>query len=60
MLKNFVIQQKELKVALDQEMTTKKFLNNYVLEYIPDNLSWYKRDGLMTYIVKFKYDDLKV
>ena len=30
--------------------------NNYVAEYVPDNWSWYERDGLLTYIDKFKCD----
>ena len=24
--------------------------NNYVPEYVPDNLPWYERDGLLTYL----------
>ena len=33
------------------------FTNNYIPEYVPDNLPLYERDGLMTYIDKLKYDD---
>ena len=33
------------------------FTNNYVLEYVPDNLKWCGRDGVMTYIDKLKYDN---
>ena len=33
------------------------FTNNYIPEFVPDNLPWYERDGLMTYIDKLKYDD---
>ena len=28
--------------------------NNYIPEYIPRNLKWYERDGLLTYIDKLK------
>ena len=24
--------------------------NNYIAEYVPDNLPWYERDGVMAYI----------
>ena len=33
------------------------FTNNYVPEYVPDNLKWCDRDGLMIYIDKLKYDN---
>ena len=33
------------------------FTNNYISEYVPDNLTWYERDGLMSYIDKLKYDN---
>lgn len=51
-----MIQQKEVKADLDQQMAAKKFLNNYLPEYISDSLPWFERDGLMTYIDKLKYD----
>lgn len=35
----------------------KNFTNNYIPEYVFDNLQWYQRDGLMTYIDKLKYDN---
>ena len=35
--------------------TTKNFVTKYVLEYVPDNLPWYERDGLLTYIDQLKY-----
>ena len=38
-------------------MAAKKFLNNYIPEYISDNLPWFERNGLMTYIDKLKYDN---
>ena len=31
--------------------------NNYVPEFSTDNLPWYERDGLMTYIDKIKCDE---
>ena len=33
------------------------FTNNYIPEFLPDNLKWYERDSLMTYIDKLKYDN---
>ena len=33
------------------------FTNNYIPEFVPDNLKWYERDSLMTYIDKLKYDN---
>lgn len=35
----------------------KNFTNNYIPEYVFDNLQWYQRDGLMTYIDKLKYNN---
>lgn len=44
---------------LKQEKNWKnEFYNNYIPEDIPDNLFWYKRDRLMTYIDKFKYGNV--
>ena len=31
--------------------------NNYIPEYIPDDLPWYERDGLMTQLDKIKSDE---
>ena len=31
-------------------MADKIFVNKYVPEYVPQDLKWYERDGLMTYI----------
>ena len=39
------------------EGLSKNFSNNCIPEYVPDNLKWYERDGLMKYINKLKYDD---
>ena len=33
------------------------YANNYIPKYVPDNLEWYERDGLMTYIDILKYDN---
>ena len=33
------------------------YTNNYIPKYVPDNLEWYERDGLMTYIDMLKYDN---
>ena len=33
------------------------FTNNYIPEFVPDNLKWYERDSLMTYIDRLKYDN---
>ena len=30
--------------------------NNYICNYVRDNLPWYERDGLLTYIDKLRYD----
>lgn len=29
-------------------------VNNYISEYVPSDLKWYERDGLMTYIDQAK------
>ena len=40
---------------VQQEVRKKDMVqNNYVPDYIPDNLPWYERDRLMTYIDKLK------
>lgn len=31
--------------------------NNYIPQYVPDNLPWYERGGLITYINKVKYEN---
>ena len=31
--------------------------NNYIPEYVPEDLPWYKKDGLMTYIDQVKCQD---
>ena len=33
------------------------YTNNYIPKYVPDNLEWYERDDLMTYIDMLKYDN---
>ena len=45
----------EEKDHLDQQIKLnmcagKIFANGYVPEYVPEDLPWYERDGLMTYI----------
>ena len=35
----------------------KTFANKYILKYVPENLPWYERDGLLTYIDQLKYRD---
>ena len=32
-------------------------INNYIPGYIPSNLRWYERDGLMTYINQIKCEE---
>ena len=36
---------------------SKIFPNNYLPEYVPENLPWYERGGLMTYIDQLKYEE---
>lgn len=36
------------------------FTNNYIPEFVLDNLNWYQRDGPMTYIDKLKYDNFVI
>ena len=31
-------------------------VNNYIPEYVPDDLPWYERDGLMTHLDQIKCD----
>ena len=31
--------------------------NTYVPKFVPDNLSWYERDGLMAWFDQQKYED---
>ena len=33
----------------------KIFANKYIPKYVPENLPWYKRDELLTYIDQLKY-----
>ena len=33
----------------------KIFANNYIPKYVPEDLPWYERDGLLTYIDQLKY-----
>lgn len=35
----------------------KKLVNNYITEYVPSNLPWDERDGLMTYIDQLEYQE---
>ena len=37
-------------------LTISNFTSNYIPEYVPNNLKWYERDGLMTYIDQLKYN----
>ena len=32
------------------------FVNKYIPEYVPSDLKWYERHGLMTYINQLKYE----
>ena len=38
-------------------MSEKTFVNKYIPEYTPNNLKWYERDGLLTYIDQLKYEE---
>ena len=40
-------------------MSKKILLNKYILNYVPRDLRWYKRDGLMTYIDQLKHKRFK-
>ena len=33
------------------------FANNYMPRYVPEDLPWYERDGLLTYIDQLKYKE---
>ena len=35
----------------------KTFTNKYIPKYVPEDLTWYERDGLLTYIDQLKYKD---
>ena len=35
----------------------KIFANNYIPKYVPEDLPWYERDGLLTYIDQLKYKE---
>ena len=35
----------------------KIFANNYIPEYVPEDLPWYERDSLMTHIDQLKYKE---
>ena len=35
----------------------KKFDNRFIPKYIPNNLSWYEKDGLYTWYLRNKYID---
>ena len=35
----------------------KKFDNRFIPKYIPNNLSWYEKDGLDTWYLQNKYND---
>ena len=37
-------------------MAQKIIVNKYIPPYVPSDLPWYKRDGLMTYIDRPKYE----
>ena len=54
-----ILLQKEILKGLVQQRNLKKNLaakNKYIPKHIPDNLRWYERDGLLTYIDKLKCD----
>ena len=38
-------------------MSEKTFVNKYIPEYTPNNLEWYERDGLLTYIDQLKCEE---
>ena len=38
-------------------MSDKIYVNKYIPKVVPEDLPWYKRDDLMTYIEKLKYKD---
>ena len=38
-------------------MSEKKTVNKYAPEYVPSDLKWYEREGLLTYIEQLKYSD---
>ena len=39
-------------------MSSRKiFANKYIPKYVPEDLSWYEKDGLLTYIDQLKYKD---
>ena len=42
--------------ALWFSMAEKIFVNKYIPEYVPLDLKWYERDGLMTYINQLNYE----
>ena len=50
---------KEEKDLLGQQVsnmsTGRNFANNYIPECVPEDLPWYERDRLMTYIDQMKY-----
>ena len=35
----------------------KIFANNFIPKYVPENLPWYERDDLLTYIDQLKYKE---
>ena len=37
-------------------MVEKIFINKYIPEYVPSDLKWYERDGLLTYIDQSKHE----
>ena len=36
---------------------SKIFANNYIPKYVPEDLPWCERDGLLTYIDQLKYKE---
>ena len=38
-------------------MSDKIYVNKYISKVVPEDLPWYKRDELMTYIDQLKYKD---
>ena len=36
---------------------SKRFVNKFVLNCVPENFKWYERDGLRTYIDQLKYSE---
>ena len=52
------IEEKDPLAQQTQKMAAGKiFANNYIPEYVPEDLPWYERDSLMTHIDQLKYKE---